>query len=159
VQYDRLKKLAAQKQKKPTIFSGKKIGQVWYVPGGESYMAEFFEDAGANYIWKENQKTGSLPLDFETVFYKAQKADYWCIKENYQGRYTYKDLQSEYMHYSEFDAFKNHRVLFCNTHTKPYFEKGVLEPDVILADMIHILHPGLLPDHKNKYYKYLNREK
>lgn len=158
-QYNRLKHLTDQREDTPTIFSGKKIGQIWYVPGGESYMAKFFKDAGANYLWSENKKSGSLPLDFESVFYKARKADFWCIKENYQGRYTYNDLRSEFIHYNEFEAFKDHRILFCNTHTKPYFEKGVLEPQVILADLIHFLHPELLPDHKNKYYEYLNTEK
>jgi iron complex transport system substrate-binding protein len=157
--YNQLTRLATKSQDTPTIFSGKKIGQVWYVPGGNSYMAKFFNHAGARYLWRDNEKSGSLPLDFETVFYKAKEADYWCIKENYKGTYSYEDLESEFIHYIEFDAFKNHRILFCNTHIKPYYEKGVLEPHIILADLIHILHPELLPGHKNKYYEYLNKEK
>ena len=153
--YHDLSRRAAQVHQRPTIFSGKKIGQVWYVPGGESYMARFFEDAGAHYLWGGNSESGSLPLDFETVYYKAEEADYWCIIENYQGDYDYKQLGSEHIHYKEFEAFKNKNVIFCNTHTQPYYEQGILEPHIILADLISILQPQVLPGHTNKYYKIL----
>lgn len=146
-------------RERPTIFSGKKIGQVWYVPGGKSYMARFFEDAGARYLWRDNEKTGSLPLDFESVFYKAEHADYWSIKENLQGSYSYEKLSSENIHYQEFEAFQDRQIIFCNTHRTPFYEQGILEPHIILADLVSLLHPGQLPEHQNKYYKMLGREK
>lgn len=156
--YQRLTRKVEHKKDPPTIFSGKKIGQTWYVPGGNSYMASFFKDAGARYLWEDNRQSGSLPLDFETVFYRASDADFWCIKENFKHRYTYAQLGSENVHYSEFDAFQNRQIIFCNTHSSPYYEEGILEPNVILADLINILHPGLLSGHRNKYYQLLNEE-
>ena len=155
--YHRLSGMVPEDEKAPAIFSGKKIGQVWYVPGGESYMAEFFKDAGARYLWNENAESGSLPLDFETVFMRAKDADYWCILENFQGEYSYNQLASENMHYDEFDAFRNKQVIVCNTHVSPYYEQGILEPDIILADLISILYPQRLPGHKNKYYHLLTQ--
>lgn len=122
-------------------------------------MARFFEDAGAQYLWRENQESGSLALDFESVFYKARDADYWCIIENYDGPYSYTRLGSENIHYKDFEAFHRRNIIFCNTHKQPYYEEGILEPDVILADLISILHPDLLPDHRNKYYKILSQRK
>jgi iron complex transport system substrate-binding protein len=158
--YNRLaKRVENIPEERPTIFSGKKIGQVWYVPGGKSYMARFLEDAGARYLWRDNEKTGSLPLDFESVFYKAEHADYWSIKENLQGSYSYEKLGSENIHYQEFRAFQDRQVIFCNTHTTPFYEKGILEPHIILADLVSLLHPNHLPGHQNKYYKMLGREK
>jgi len=157
--YHRLSRMAQQKRARPTIFSGKKIGQVWYVPGGKSYMARFFEDAGAHYLWRDNSESGSVPLDFESVFYKAREADYWCLIENYAGEYSYSQLSAENIHYKEFEAFNQRKILFCNTHTQPYYEQGILEPDVILADLISILHPDLLAEHRNKYYKLLRERK
>jgi iron complex transport system substrate-binding protein len=155
--YHKLTEMVPKDQKTPTIFSGKKIGQVWYVPGGESYMAEFFKDAGARYLWRQNKESGSLPLDFETVYMKAKNADYWCMLENYPGDYSYQQLASENIHYPEFDAFREQQVILCNTHFNPYYEQGILEPDVILADLISLLYPGMLPGHDNKYYQLLTR--
>ena len=43
-----------------------------------------------------------------------------------------------------------------NAHkANDYWESGVVEPDVVLADMIKILHRELLPDHLLKYYRRL----
>lgn len=39
-----------------------------------------------------------------------------------------------------------------------YYESGAAHPDVILADLIQIFHPGLLPEHKLYYFKQLEPE-
>lgn len=36
-----------------------------------------------------------------------------------------------------------------------YWENGLANPDVVLADLIKILHPELLPDHELVYYRHL----
>jgi len=153
--YKSLQALAGNAENKPSIFSGKKIGQVWYVPGGNSYIAKLFEDAGADYLWKENKSSGSLPLDFETVYMKAKDAKFWAIKENFNGEYSYDQLSSEYIHYDDFQAFRQKNILFCNTAKKTYYEEGILEPHLMLADFIHLIHPELLPDYKPKFYERL----
>ncbi|PJB58247.1 MAG: iron ABC transporter substrate-binding protein, partial [Bacteroidetes bacterium CG_4_9_14_3_um_filter_41_19] len=57
--------------------------------------------------------------------------------------------------YSHFDAFKNRKVLFCDSRKTGYFEQGPLQPQVQLADLIHAFHPELLPDYKPVYYKLI----
>ena len=34
-----------------------------------------------------------------------------------------------------------------------YWETGLVEPHIVLKDMIKIFHPDLLPDHELVYYK------
>jgi iron complex transport system substrate-binding protein len=50
----------------------------------------------------------------------------------------------------------NYNNLVNSAGGNAYFEQGVVEPDIILADLIHILHPEVLPSHKLKYYKKLD---
>ena len=76
--YNKLAALARQEKDKPTGFTEKKYGQVWYVPGGNSYMGRFLEDAGADYLWADMKNAGSTPLSFETVYAKAEKAQPRC---------------------------------------------------------------------------------
>ena len=140
---------------RPTIFSGKLYGNIWYMAGGKSYISHFFNDAGASYLWANRPETGSFPLDFESVYQKALNADYWQLLDFFEGNYTYQRISNEYNPYSHFKAFKNKKVIFCNTRYQNYYEQGMLEPEVILADLIHILHPELLQDHQNKYFNLL----
>lgn len=156
--YSRVAKIAkAAKSHRPTVFTEKKFGQVWYTPGGRSYMARFIEDAGADYIWKDDKSTGSLSLNFESVLAKASNADYWIIKTNTPYVYTYSHLEKEFGLYSSFTAFKEGSIVNCDTGRTPYYEDGYLEPDIILSDLVNIFHPELLPGYVPKYYKMLAR--
>jgi iron complex transport system substrate-binding protein len=153
--YEQLASLTRNLTPRPTIFSGKLIGNLWYMAGGKSYPARFFKDAGADFIWANRPESGSFPLDFETVYQKAINADYWQILEFYNGSYSYQNLKTEYPPYAHFKAFQKKQVIFCNTHYRDYYEQGLLEPDIILADLINILHPGVLKNHEQKYFALL----
>jgi iron complex transport system substrate-binding protein len=39
-----------------------------------------------------------------------------------------------------------------------YFELGYMRPDLILKDLMKILHPSLLPDYELYFYKQLNEK-
>lgn len=153
--YLKITKLTDTLTNRPTVFSGKPYGGVWYMPGGNSYMAHFFEDAGAEYLWNTNQKTSSLSLDFETVYAKAYQADFWKLVVKSQEDYSYKQLLSEDKRYGDFKAFRERQIILCNVAHSPYYEKGALEPDVVLADFIHAFHPELLGTHQPEYFKKL----
>jgi iron complex transport system substrate-binding protein len=153
--YNRVSTIAKAAKTQPTVFTEKRYGQVWYTPGGKSYMARFLADAGASYIWKDDNTAGSLSLGFETVLSKASNADFWIIKTNTPYEFTYTRLKQEYSLYGSFKAFKVGQVIGCDTGRTPYYEDGFLEPDVILTDMVSLFHPELLPGYVPKYYKKL----
>ncbi len=150
--YNYYKKVAFEAEKRPTVFSDKYYSGQWYVPGGESYIAQLFSDAGADYIWRDNNKTASVNLDFEVVYNKAHNADFWRIVGAYDDGFSYEKLGSEYELYKNFDAFKNHKVIFCDSRKSNYFETGTLEPHLVLADLIYAFHPKLIHEHKPVYY-------
>lgn len=153
--YQNLIELSKNKKNRPDIFTGKKYGQIWYLPGGRSYMSKYFEDAGANYLWKNEKTYEALTLDFETVYTKAASSEFWCVKEYFDGNYSYQQLASEFEPYSDFKAFKDTNIIFCNTFKTSYFEDGIMEPEIVLADLIKAIHPELLPNYKSKYFKPL----
>jgi iron complex transport system substrate-binding protein len=152
-------KVSATKNR-PTVFTEKKFGDVWYIAGGKSYLGRFLQDAGANYLWKELDQSGSVPISFEKVYSKAIKADYWLLKYNdVHTDMTYESLKNEYNLYANFDAFKQKHIFAINTGKTPFYESGSMEPDRVLADMVHIFHPELLPGYKPRYYFNLEKDK
>jgi iron complex transport system substrate-binding protein len=131
-----------------TIYNG-----VWYMPGGNSYIAHLFRDAGADYLWKEDTSAGSLGLSFETVLEKAEKAGYWLIKYNSPDNLTYEGLIKSNPNYAFFDAYKKRKIYTCNTGKVTYYEDVPIHPDRILKDMVWIFHPELLPEYQPEYYE------
>jgi iron complex transport system substrate-binding protein len=154
-QYNNLKSLTSDVIERPVVLSGKQYGGFWNLPGGKSYLAQMLSDAGASYLWADNNETGSLMLDFETVYHRGIDADYWRFLVYSDIPFTYEQLLSEDARYAGLKAFKEKNVLICNTFEKPYFQKGVLEPQVLLADYIAVFHPELLPGHQPVYYELL----
>ncbi|MFL1011227.1 ABC transporter substrate-binding protein [Flavisericum labens] len=155
--YLKAKKLATNLKKKPTALSGAMHNDVWYLPNGTSTEAQLFKDAGIDYLWKNSKGTGSLKLNFESVFVKAKSADIWVNPSNYSSLQALKNGNE---HHSMFDAFKNKRVYsFTNTTGDSggvlYYELGMTRPDLVLKDLIKICHPGLLENYKPKFFKPL----
>ena len=155
--YLSLKNLTVNIDKRPTVLSEKKFGSSWYIPAGDSYMAHLFEDAGADYMFKDLPGAGSTPLAFETVFDKAIHADIWLVKYNQSSEMTYNDLRSEYTPYENFDAFKKQRIYTCNTGIVPYYEEFPLHPEYLLKDLIWIFHPELVPGYSPRYFSKMPR--
>lgn len=154
-EYLQLSELTATLKKRPTVFADKAFAGQWYVPGGKSYMACLFHDAGADYVFAHLDSEASVPLDIETIFSKAGQADFWRIAQSAPAGYSYNTLKAENELYSSFSAFKKQQIVFCNTAETGYFESGALEPQKMLADLIAVFHPELIQNHKASYYKLL----
>ena len=156
--YESLSSICTEVEKKPTVFSDLPFENQWYVPGGKSYIAKIFNDAGADYIWKHNESTGSLHIDAENVLLNAQNADYWRVINSYDEPFTYERLAKENELYPLFKAFKEKQLLVCDVRECGYFEQSQYESDVLLADFIYHFHPDLLKkEWKNYTPKYFKR--
>lgn len=156
--YLHLKEMVSAVTERPTVITEKKFGASWYMPAGNSYIANMLRDAGANYLFSDLEGAGSVPLAFETVFEKAMHADFWLIKYNLDNELTYRELAAEYAPYKNFDAFTRQSVFGCNTGVVPYYEEFPLHPDLLLKDFILIFHPELIPNGKSRYYFRLPAE-
>lgn len=155
--YTALKQLTVNVSKKPTVFTEMKYGEVWYVPAGNSYMAHLIADAGGDYIWKENKNEGSTPLSFEMVYAKAKEGDYWINTYNMNSK---KELISHDERYGLFKAYKENHIFNNNKIQNSrgfsnYWEDGISKPDEVLADLISIFYPEILPGHTLTFYKQI----
>lgn len=152
--YQELKEKVSRVEKKPKILSSLPFKGIWSVPGGQSYMAKAFADAGADYHWKDQQQTASLPLSFEAVYPVAMEAEIWLGP----GAVTsYEALAAQDDRFLEFMALKNKKVYHYykrshETGGNDYWESGVINPHLILSDFIKILHPDLLPEHNLVFF-------
>jgi len=143
--------------KKPRVLSGTMYKDIWYAPAAENWGALFFKDAGADYIFKNEQGTGSLQLNYEYVLEKALEADIWI------GAADFADLEAMEKadhRYGNFKAFQQGEV-YTYTQKKgatggfEYFELGYMRPDIILKDLIKIFHSDQLPEYEPYFYEKL----
>lgn len=155
-EYERLAKLTAEVTARPLVFAGNEFQGTWYVPGGASYLAQFFHDAGARYVWDDDSSTGSITIDFEAVLERAREADDWFLHSG--GFADLGGLAAADERYGLLKAVREQRVYCNDAQLSPagrnaYFESGIMHPEQVLADLIHILHPELLPEHQLTWYR------
>lgn len=154
--YNALKALTADVAERPVVLSGELHGGNWYVGGGRSFLAQIFRDAGGAYFLPDDENSGGLNLDFETVYSQTANARYWRIVNSYNGTFSYDALKAEDARYADLNAFREKGVVYCNMREKPFYENMPVQPDVVLADLIHIFHPELLPaDYQPVFYELL----
>jgi len=157
-QYLQAKEIAKTAKNTPKILSGAMYQDKWNLPAGQSYVAQFLKDANVNYPWQNTKGTGSLSLSFESVFDKAKDATLWLSPSFFN---SYQQLADANQHYTQFDAFKNKHVYnFVNkkgaTGGVLYYELAPIQPQIVLKDIIKIVHPKLLPNYKPFYLEALN---
>ncbi len=148
--------IAKQTQKKSTILSGAIMrNDVWSLPAGESFVAQFLKDANLNYPWQDTPGKGSLNLSFESVLEKGQNADYWIAPGYFSSKGQMLEANALY---KNFDSFKNDQIYTPSTKTGAtggviYFELAPTRPDLVLKDIIKITNPELLPDYELTFFE------
>ena len=156
-EYIRLQEIGKSIDNRPTILDGVVYGDTWFLPGGRNWASTFFKDAGGEYLWENDTTSGWLELSFESVYEKANDADYWIGTSTIN---TKNEMLGQDVRYEKFTPFLDNKVYNYNKRIGPnggydFFESGYSRPDLVLSDLIKILHPELLPEHETYYFKQL----
>lgn len=141
--YMDLKELASKTISRPRVMLDTRNGSAWYAAGGGSTIGRMIADAGAEYIFADNDNSGSVPLSFESVFERAQDADVWLLKNSSKSKLTYKLLESDYKPYASFKPFRERNIWVCDVNEVPYFELTSFHPEMLLGEFISIFHPEI----------------
>ncbi|WP_138429325.1 ABC transporter substrate-binding protein [Fodinibius saliphilus] len=153
--YNKLKAAIDTVSQKPLIINSMPYKGAWFVSAGDSFAARFLKDAGADYPWLDTEGTGGLRKSFEVVYEKGLEADIWLNPGSAQSK---EDILAKDSRFKDFKSFKTGKIYNNNKRQHPkggndYWESGVVNPDILLADLIKILHPQVVPDHKLYYYQ------
>lgn len=141
---------AAALEDRPRTLTNTPYEGTWYAPGGQSFAAAAIADAGGDYVFADDDTTGSLTLDIETVLDAAADADVWLQAGSVEG--TLDDLLAQDPRFAEFDAVEAGEVWAVDAMTTPQggnavYELAYTRADLYLADLFAILHPEEGGDH------------
>ncbi len=139
----------------PRVLTGAPLGDTWWVPGGRSFFATLLRDAGARALWHEDTSTGSLPVDLESVYDRALDADAWLHPSTFA---TLEEIRAADGRFAALAPFREGRI-YSNDRRRngfggnDYWESGTARPDLVLADLVRIFHPELVPGHELVYHR------
>lgn len=155
--YNSIKQIVGQdtQRRKTKALINIPYSDVWYIPGGESYMSKLINDAGGEVLGAVPGQSVSGTISIEQAFELSREADVWL---NPGWCSTLKSLYSVNPLFESFGCARN---VYNNTlRTSPnggndFWESGALHPELILSDLVQIFHPGILPNTPLNYYIHL----
>lgn len=156
--YSNIKTKALKSGEKVKVLLNAPWKDVWYIPGNDSYMSRLINDAGGIVLGSKGGEFYSYPNSVEEVFKLSYEADFWLNPNNYN---TLEELKRSNPLFSKIEILKSGRVFNNTKRNTPtggsdFWERGVVEPHIILKDLITIFNSkDSIPDNL-KYYKILN---
>jgi len=156
--YGKLKELAAGVSRRPTVMVGSPYGGAWHTAGGRSWVARIVDDAGGIYLWRDDESAGSTARTLESVLERCAGADLWI-----NGADSWNSLADVVREDGRLSLFRpwRERAIWNNNAARTgqglnvFWEETPSRPDLLLADLVHIFHPGLLLDHQSRWYRRL----
>ncbi|MDE7345485.1 MAG: ABC transporter substrate-binding protein [Muribaculaceae bacterium] len=140
----------------PSVMLNVPYGDSWFMPSADSYMARLIKDAGADYVYKKKTGNSSVPIDIEEAYTLASEADFWLNTDQVESRAA---LAAKCPKFKDTRVMRNGCV-YNNTLRankaggNDFYESAVVNPDLLLRDLVGIFHPELVEEDP-VYYKKL----
>ena len=125
----------------------------WYIPGGDNYMSLLVHDAGGEILGAVDGAHESSIISLEKAYSLSKKADYWL---NVGWCRNLGQLKSVQPLFSDFPINPGH--VYNNTRRvtseggNDFWESGAVRADLILSDLVKILHPEVSDGDSLYYY-------
>jgi iron complex transport system substrate-binding protein len=158
------KELAARTRnvsERPEVMAGwSENKDQWYLYGGRNYMAGLIYDAGGKYFWNADQIAGSLVYtSFERVFDESAEALFWTTAP-FVGT-NLRALTNVDPRVDHFRPVQDKNVHGWIGGSKipwryPMADQSLDKPHALLADLMSVLHPELIPDYKREFLRRLD---
>ncbi len=146
----------------PLVLAGSSFQGIFYAPGGRSYVAEAIAAAGGRYVFADDGGTASLALpDLERVLDAAGDAAVWINAAT--SYHSLADIVADEPRLAALPAAQsgqvwNYDLIHSDAGGVGFFELGVLRPDLVVRDLIEILHPGTFDDYQFTFYRPITLE-
>ncbi len=139
----------------------------WFVPSTESYLTALIHDAGGEVLGCETGKAASSVMSVEKAYTLSEEADCWLntgwcnSKKDLLGVNTiFTDMLGNIERNAREAGIKGPVVWNDNNRVNPkggndIWQSGVARPDLVLRDLVGILHPTD-PIGETIYYKSID---
>lgn len=157
VRYNALRqKVADSVLDAPSVMINTPYGDSWFMPSTDNYVIRLINDAGGNYIYNRNTGNTSLPIDLEEAYLLTARADMWI---NVGRAQSLDDVKAMCPKFTDTRCFRNGYVYNNNARTNAgggndFYESAVVNPDLVLRDLVKIFHPELVEE-DFVYYRQL----
>jgi iron complex transport system substrate-binding protein len=153
--YNTIKIKVSGVRTRPTVLTGLPFKDAWWMAGGNSNLARLIDDAGGDYLWKDNQSKDAFVVSIEDVIIRAAKAKFWINCGTVNSIKELLSIDSRFYSFPQVTkkAIYNNNLAVNSGGGNDYWERGVVRPDLILSDLVKIFHAECDSNKTFNFYK------
>lgn len=143
---------------RPKVMLNAPSGDNWFMPPVTSYMVRLIEDAGGEYVFRQNTSGSSQSIDMERAFALMNSSDFWLNAGSATDMNSLLRLSPRMASTPPVvnNNVWNNNQLINSKGGNDFFESGTIRPDRVLTDIAGILHPELKDSVFNPvYYRHI----
>ncbi|MBN2664341.1 MAG: ABC transporter substrate-binding protein [Bacteroidales bacterium] len=136
-QYNNVKNSVDSTITKPGVILNTPFQGIWYLPGGNSYMAQMINDAGGNYLFNKKSISESFSISIEEILFKNDSIDILLNPgrvNNISEIFNIDKRISNILCVKKGNVFNNNKRVNLQGGND-FWESGVMLPHVILKDL------------------------
>jgi len=135
----------------PRVFFGSSWQGRWYVPPGNSYMAQLIADAGGEYCFSSIKAGENVAMDLEQVLDETARSDHFGAVLANSASTDPTVLAGGDRRIAGMKAVSQGGFVG-NSARSDFFGRALLEPDLVLRDLRCIFHPTDCAGHAWRYF-------
>lgn len=148
IRYEAVRKRAESVATRPSAMFNAPYSDTWFMPYNSSYALRLVRDAGGQSVYRDNNSRRSQPVSIEQAYLLTDKADVWLISGTYR---TARELRDALPRFADTRPVVSDRVFNSTLRSTPgggndYWESGIVNPDLVLRDLMKIFHPELVSE-------------
>lgn len=157
--YRELKLLAKKSKERVKVLFNLPQNNFWQVPTSKSFIYKLVQDANGQSIFQNITSTqSSIPLKYEKAFLQAIDSDIWINVDKAKSKEFIVNIDKKLVNIKAFQKNKifNNNNRLNKSGGNDFWESAVVKPDILLKDIIKIIHPELLQNYKLYFYQKIN---
>lgn len=148
---DSLKQLVATVPTKPTVIWGYYTGKDRWLVHRNSIEAQFMKDAALTNIFEDFSRpvrNSGEPISSEELLAKGKNAEHWMIGDIHSAALPSSNYLNAFQSWRSGKLYHNMKRSKPKANAFDWYGTAIVRPDIVLSDLIKLIHPELLPAHE-----------
>lgn len=148
---DSLKKLVATVPNKPTAIWGYYTGKDRWLVHCNNNEAQFMKDAGLINVFEDFSRplrNSGEPISSEELLARGRNAEHWIIGDIHSAALPSANYMNTFQSWRTGKLYHNMKRSKPKANAFDWYGTAIVRPDIVLADLIKLIHPELLPAHE-----------
>ncbi len=144
----------------PTVLWGYYSGNGRWMMHQNNLEARLLADANAFNPFADfegNRRTDGEPISSEQLLVQGANADHWIIGDIHAAELPPENYMKQFLAWQSGKLSHNYKRTKWDYNAYDYYKTALVRPDWVLADLVALLHPEVLPTHETIFFDHYEK--